>query len=243
MNPLERYLIYLLRDPRNCEPRYVGKSVSGIHRPRSHLVNPNPKQAYLYNWIHSLQAGGLEAEILIVERFSKPEYLAEAERYWIKTLREAGYRLTNLTDGGEGRLGLRHPEEAKQKIRETKQKRRAKADIEGGIYGMYGRSHTLQAKDKIAAASIGRLLSDSTKQRLSQIRKGTATRGSGWHHSEEIRKQQSERMQGNKRGAGAVFSDERRNKISKALTGIVRSEETRRKISESKKAKTMYERD
>ena len=228
MNPLERYLIYLLRDPRNSEPRYVGKSTTGLHRPRHHILSPNPKQTYLYNWIHSLQAEKLEAEIFVLERFSKPEDLAEAERYWIRTLRESGYRLTNLTDGGEGRLGVKHTEETKKRISLANS---------GVNHGMYGRKLTQEAKDIIAAASRGRKHSDNTKQKLCQIRKGVATRGAGWHHSEETRKQQSLKMQGNKRAANAVFTDERRAKISKALTGIVRSEETRRKISESQKAR------
>jgi len=182
-----------------------------------------------------LKTEGVEPEILVIERVSDPLLLAELERYWIRTLRHSGYRLVNLTDGGEGKLGLKHTDESKRRISETKRQKKLKAEAEGKAYGMNGRSHSQEVKERIAAAQKGRHLSDATKQKLRNIRKGTATRGTGWHHSEATCNRLSEQMQGNKRGAGAVFSDERKNKIRQALTGIKRSEETRRKISESQK--------
>jgi hypothetical protein len=235
MNPLERHLIYLLRDPRSGEPRYVGKSTSGIHRPRAHIVSPSCKQPYLYNWVNSLKSVGMEPEILVIERVPHPMFLPELEKYWIATLRQSGYRLVNLTDGGEGKLGLKHTEESKRRISETKKRKIVEAEANGTTYGMYGRSHSPEVREQIAIASRGRVLSSITRDKLSDTRKGKATRGSGWNHSEETRQKQSQRMIGNKRGSGVVFSEERKNKIRLALTGIKRSDETRKKISESKK--------
>jgi hypothetical protein len=52
------------------------------------------------------------------------------EVHWIKALRGAGYRLANLTDGGEGTRGLKWTEEQKEehKIRLNSPKTKAKRD-------------------------------------------------------------------------------------------------------------------
>jgi group I intron endonuclease len=137
----------------------------------------------LYNWVQVLRREGLDPEIIVVERFYSPEPLADAERYWIKTLREAGYRLVNLTDGGEGAMGRHHTEEAKRRI----------SLLNSGVnHGMYGKTHTPEVREKIASARRGKRLSDATIQKLKAIRIGRATRGTGWKHTEESKNKMRE---------------------------------------------------
>jgi hypothetical protein len=54
------------------------------------------------------------------------ELTKEAAKFWeiawIKALKDTGYELTNLTDGGEGTLGLVHAEETKLLLTELKRK-------------------------------------------------------------------------------------------------------------------------
>jgi hypothetical protein len=42
------------------------------------------------------------------------------EKHWIEKLRNEGYKLTNLTEGGQGGNGFNHSEESKQKMSESK---------------------------------------------------------------------------------------------------------------------------
>lgn len=95
-------IIYGLLDPITLEIRYIGQSRVGISRPKSHMQpsslklyktnkNLNKKQA----WIKSLLIKGLKPKIIILEEFDSPEYLNEAEEFWIIYFKYIGANLTN----------------------------------------------------------------------------------------------------------------------------------------------------
>lgn len=115
---VSKFIIYGLFDPRNGELRYIGKSVSGIHRAMGHalpcLLNRDGN-TYKANWINQLKRYGLNYNIGIIQEFKNKEYLADAEIFWIKEFRGRGFNLTNMTDGGEGCLGKRYSEETLKK--------------------------------------------------------------------------------------------------------------------------------
>jgi len=81
--------------------------------------------------------------------------------------------------------------------------------------GMYGKTHTPEAREKIRQAVLGRKASDETKALLSKQRIG------------------------NSFSKGNIISPEQREKISKSLMGIKRSEETKKKMSNSKKGRKL----
>ena len=64
--------------------------------------------------------------------------------------------LVNLTDGGDGSLGVIHSEEAKQKMSEA----------------LKGRTHSEEAKQKISEGNKGRTHSEEAKQKISEGNKG-----------------------------------------------------------------------
>jgi hypothetical protein len=96
--------IYVLKDPRTKEIRYVGKTVQRLSdRLRGHLrVTADHRGA----WVGSLLRIGTRPIIEAVDEVPVDQ-LGTAERTWIATLREAGVRLTNVGDGGEGSFGWR----------------------------------------------------------------------------------------------------------------------------------------
>jgi len=103
--PISKWLVYGLRDPRNGEIRYVGKSSSGLRRSRAHQIPAYLKQepnSHKANWIRKLNALGLEPEPVVLQQLGSPVGLCDAERQWIAIGRAAlGKRLTNATSGGE----------------------------------------------------------------------------------------------------------------------------------------------
>jgi hypothetical protein len=102
--------IYVLRDPRTNEVRYVGKTVKKLHfRLAGHIYSSKTAKTYRDNWIASLLAAGLRPIIEQID--SAGDDWAEREQYWIAHYRSAGARLANHTDGGEGVCGLVHTEE------------------------------------------------------------------------------------------------------------------------------------
>lgn len=103
MNP-RRWYIYALKDPRTDAIRYVGYSINVPRRVKGHVRDCNREQNYKARWIRSLVAKGLEPIVDILET-GTGDWEA-AERRWIKELRAAGCRLTNIVEGGGGATGL-----------------------------------------------------------------------------------------------------------------------------------------
>lgn len=102
----------------------------------------------------------------------------------------------------------------------------------------YGKQHTAETKEKLRQQRIGTKASDEAKIRMSEaqtkrMQDCEARAACGKPHTEEWKKEQSERMSGeNHPMYGRRHSDETKEKISKAKTGKLMPEEFKRKISE-----------
>lgn len=101
-----KHLIYGLRDPRDGAIRYVGKSSTGMKRPKAHSKRAASEQTHKAAWIRKLQAAGLQYEIVVLEQLGddcSKDLINAREIAWIALGREAlGDRLTNGSDGGDG---------------------------------------------------------------------------------------------------------------------------------------------
>lgn len=89
--------IYILSDPETLEPRYVGKTTNIKIRFRRHIKDMNKKNTYLYTWVRTLKDNPIIEVIDEVEnnwQFWK--------QFWISQLKTWGFKLTNLTIGGDG---------------------------------------------------------------------------------------------------------------------------------------------
>ena len=104
-----KYLIYGLVDPITDELRYIGRSSSGLARPRQHhqpSMLRKSDQGYCGNWVRTLITQNLKPEIIIIEEFQGNIQLNDAEEFWIAYYKGLGCRLTNLTVGGAGANGF-----------------------------------------------------------------------------------------------------------------------------------------
>jgi len=112
---MNRFLIYGLVDPRDGQLRYVGKTKNKLaKRLNEHLVDP--AHNYRTHWLSSLKAQNLVPNAVILQEFTEPEILCDAEIFWIAYFRKMGCPLTNLTDGGEGTMGRKVSIETRAKI-------------------------------------------------------------------------------------------------------------------------------
>ena len=158
--------------------------------------------------------------------------------------------LVNMTDGGEGTLGLikTNSEETKKKISEalkgktpSEETRQKMSEAhKGEKHPMFGKTHSEETRQKIGEAHkgntymLGKTHSEETRQKMSEAGKGN-TNKLGKTHSEETRQKQSEAHK------GKIFSEETRQKIGEANKHRIISEETRQKLREANKGKTMSE--
>lgn len=170
-----RFLIYGLVDPRTEQVRYIGKSCSGLTRPRNHALPSVLRQhdTHERNWVRSLRKAGLSFKITVLEEVSTGEHLGEIERFWIAQGRGLGWRLTNLTKGGDGTLGYRHTEATKARLRAQSDGRVASAETRAKISAASaGRRISADARERIAASKRGKPRSEGTRLKLREANLG-----------------------------------------------------------------------
>lgn len=209
--PNRQWSVYVLRDPRNLDIRYVGVTHRLKTRLFDHIQQARRKDpTYRSNWIRSLLAGGLRPLVEIVEQ-GFGEAWKEAERTWIRHYRNTGARLTNLTDGGEGTPGVVRSEEYRKKISLRQKGRPANPEaIAKAAAKLRGRKLSAEHIEKIRLALKGNIV--RTPEFCAQI----SARQIGRKPSAETREKQAAAKLGKKRGP---YSPEHCQNISKALTG------------------------
>lgn len=97
-------LIYALCHPKTQEIVYVGKScLPLVQRLNGHCTKArtNRTRTPIGDWIRALQAEGLKPTISLLEEVTTGRW-QDAERAWIKNLRERGCHLRNRHPGGNG---------------------------------------------------------------------------------------------------------------------------------------------
>lgn len=110
---MKTYKIYTLNDPKTNIIRYVGQTCYSLEdRLKRHLRAKD--KSHRTNWIKSLKNLNLKPNIILIEENLTKEECNLLEKYYIKTFRELGVNLVNMTDGGEGSQGFRHSEQSKQ---------------------------------------------------------------------------------------------------------------------------------
>lgn len=107
-------VIYALKDP-NGTIRYIGQTTVGIHkRFRSHKNQAKTGRNQPVS--HFVKKYMDLVTIEIIEICTK-ELLNEREKYWISYYKKLGFKLLNLTNGGEGCSGFKMPKEIIEKQR------------------------------------------------------------------------------------------------------------------------------
>jgi len=112
--------VYELRDPRDeeCKPRYIGITIKDLNsRLSGHLTNYSLKtKTHKNNWIRDLLKEDVKPTIHLIEEVIGWSYACEVEKYYIKEFKDQGYNLTNVTDGGEGSVGIIVREDTRAKL-------------------------------------------------------------------------------------------------------------------------------
>jgi len=179
--------IYQIKSELN-DKSYIGSAVDLNDRKRVHLRDlKNKRHCNIHLQRHYNKYGRKDLYFSILE-FCKKEMLIEREQHYLDTLRPE----FNICKIAGSSLGVKHSEEAKQKIskankknnarywlgkhftEETKQKlsKALKGRFTGKDNGMYGTHHSKEAKQKISIAQKAVVYSEERKARMSKAQKG-----------------------------------------------------------------------
>jgi len=105
---MKNYKIYTLNDPMTNEIKYVGQTCRTLQTRLTEHIRDAKNNIYKYRWIEKLKRNNLKPTInLIIDKLSKEE-CNNLEIRLIKEYKEAGHKLVNLTEGGEGTTGYKH---------------------------------------------------------------------------------------------------------------------------------------
>ncbi len=114
--------IYTLSDPLSKEIKYVGKTKSIKRRLQSHIdyaKNTQRKRRYVTDWILGLLEQELKPMITIIEETDEDNW-TKREIYWIAHFKSLGFKICNLTNGGESNNGYIYSEELKEIRRQAR---------------------------------------------------------------------------------------------------------------------------
>ena len=151
------YYVYSHLRKDTSEPFYVGKGKG------KRCFSENARNTYWKNVAHKV---GYEVKILVDSIDEELAFLAEAE--CIDLYKRIGYKLTNMTNGGEGASGYQHTEKHKEQMNGNELWKLVKTN------GFKGKTH-----------------SDEQKAKWAEMRKGVTSPRKGVILSEETKRKQS----------------------------------------------------
>ena len=187
--------VYLLIDPRNNLPFYVGKG-------HGNRCDFHVSEAKYYTKRKSLKLGkirkllslGLLPIIKKVEENVSDEQALDFECLLIAEIRDLGIPLTNMTDGGDGAKGYKHTEEYKQRMREK---------FKGRVFTKEHRQNMRKPKSEQGRENIAKARADlnyrpseETKRKTSEALKGRPSPMRGRAQTDEAKAKMSAQRKG-----------------------------------------------
>ncbi len=150
-----KYKIYTLNDPDTKEVKYVGKTSQSLKRRLAQHIRETYKvRNYRTNWIKQILFKGKLPEIELLDETN--DNWQELEIYWIAQIKYWGFKLTNMTNGGDGNNNQVFTKETLLKK----------------SLALKGRKRPKEVREKISKAHKGKKLSEKTKQKLRLINLG-----------------------------------------------------------------------
>ena len=145
------------------EPFYIGIGSDDKYK-RAYSVNPRTK-----HWKNITALTPYQVEIVLDNLTWEEACKKEQEFIQLYGRKDKGLgSLCNYTDGGEGAYGRVLTNESKKKISQS---------VSGKNHGMYQKTHTEKAKEKIAKAGCKQVINIVTKTVYSSVKEAAAILG------------------------------------------------------------------
>jgi hypothetical protein len=161
--------------------RYIGRTSERAHRRLGkHLSAAKTEDNYVHRWIRKVQAEGRKVILVVLEDNLTFEESGLREIALIAKCKKEGYRLTNISLGGDGSLGhkgWKHTEEALAKMRGNKH--------------CLGRKDSPETREKKRLSALGNKSNTGRKaneEARANMRRAQQLRTeNGWKHTEETK--------------------------------------------------------
>jgi len=175
----DKIKIYQLSSSRNPENvRYIGKTSNSIKcRLQKHLSNLKGDTTYKGNWIRKEISDGFHIIIKSIYIVLENENWQDVEIKLISEYKKKGYKLTNLTPGGEGMHGKDNPFYNKSHTEESKQKLRISQPSRKEVIQYNKTGKIINKYDSIAQASKECKIPISSISNVCKIKKKYKTAG------------------------------------------------------------------
>lgn len=175
-----KYKLYVLVDPNTRKIRYVGQTSQTVRARLSqhiwHTTSPSQPKHHVNSWIKVLLEAGQKPILRLVCLRETLEEIDVAEIASIARLRAKGYKLCNITSGGDGHYVM---------AEETREKRRQSSL--GEKNPLFGKKHTEETKAYLKKIGTGKPCSPETRAKLSKIFSGPGSPNWGQKRSPEVR--------------------------------------------------------
>lgn len=207
------FYTYMLVDPRNGVPFYVGKGQG--RRCHSHVAaaRNSDKSTFKLNKIRKIESLGLAVIVRKVDESLTDALAQEFEMLIISEALDKGIQLTNLTAGGDGSAGYVHTQESLLKISQS-QLGKPKPESQKKALSAYLLLNPIHARDGVSEKVSGE----------NHWNFGKPARNKGVPMSEDQKQLLSEKTSGDKHHFfGKPCSEERREAIRAATKGVKKS--------------------
>lgn len=206
----------------NGDPFYVGKGS---------LERCKRKERKNKHYTNIVSKYGKENIQILMSKKDSEKSAFKSEIRLIKILRDAGFVLSNRTDGGEGSSGYVPSEITRAKLSKMFKGRKLSdewcANISSGQKGVKKQPTSIATKEKLSLILKGKKKPPRSQEHKDMIRKASAEYWSDKNNREKM----------SITITGKIHTEETKEKISKSNMGRVVSDETRKKISDAHKGK------
>lgn len=150
---MNKITIYTLSDPITNKVKYIGKTKSSLkYRLSQHIRDSlnNGTNTHKKAWIRGLVIKELLPIIEELEIILNDDCWEHREQYWIAQFKSWGFKLTNMTDGGNGNQNQVFSKNSKLKK----------------SLSLKGRTVSEKTREKISKSHLGKKLSKSSKEKI-----------------------------------------------------------------------------
>lgn len=209
---MNHFYTYILSDPRNGLPFYVGKGQGRRIEHHFREARTTQKNSYKLQKIRKIESLGLSVIVSKVEEDVSDAEAQDLEKLIIAEARAKGIKLTNMTDGGDGSAGYKHHPESLAKIAAS-QRGVPKPDSQKEKLSAYLLQNPIHLRDGVTVPSGE-----------NHWAYGRVPNNKGIPMSDEQKKKLSESTSGDKHHFfGKTCTEERRAAIKAATTGVKKS--------------------